>query len=295
MLSYQPLPREYTGYDTQKPGALLERVIAAGSAEADLVGDFFSGSGTVPVTAEGLKRRWIGCDLGKVGIQVSRARLVEMGARPFLIENIGNYQREMIYLSSGRINEMLSIILKLFGATPRKDYQGLGSRKAEDGPDELVFVGYPDRPVTARRVEEIAKMAEKLDGRGYRKLIVLAWDYDYNYSTELEKRLKSLGEKLRVRVESRMIPPDIYDHLKKAKDEDEIEPLRGKVKFYEKPYMKLDEPKIKRLEDGKAEVTVGLARYVLFDFPVEDEEERSKLRKVAKDNFAVFIDYWAID
>jgi hypothetical protein len=67
------------------------------------------------------------------------------------------------------------------------------------------------------------------------------------------------------------------------------------VKFYEKPYLKLAEPKIKKLKDGKAEVTVGLARYVLFDFPVEDEEERAKLRKLAKDNFAVFIDYWAID
>jgi hypothetical protein len=222
----------------------------------------------------------------------------------------------MIYLSGGRINEMLNIILKLFGAMPRKDYQGLGVRRSDVAPafrpaqegktgsadlkvgateDELVYAGYPDRPVTARRVEEIAKMAEKLDGRGYRKLIVLAWDYDYNYSTELERRLKSLGERLRVKVESRMIPPDIYDHLKKAKDEEEIEPLRGKVRFYEKPYMKLDEPEIRRLEGGKAEVTVGLARYVLFDFPVENEEERSKLRKLAKDNFAVFVDYWAID
>jgi adenine-specific DNA-methyltransferase len=67
------------------------------------------------------------------------------------------------------------------------------------------------------------------------------------------------------------------------------------VKFYEKPYVKLAEPKIKRLKDGKAEITMGLSRYVLFDFPVEDEEERAKLRKLAKDNFAVFIDYWAID
>lgn len=286
---------EDRGFDTQKPVALLERILNAASNEGDLVADFFMGSGTTAMAAEKLGRRWIGSDLGKVGIQVTRAGLVEMGAKPFLIENIGNYQREMIYLSGGRINEMLDIILKLFGATPRKDYQGLGTRRGEDVQDELVFVGYPDRPVTARRVEEIAKMAEKLDGRGYRKLIVLAWDYDYNYSTELEKRLKSLGEKIKVKVESRMIPPDIYEHLKKAKDESDIEPLRDKVKFYEKPYLKLAEPKTKKLKEAKAEVTVGLARYVLFDFPVEDEEERAALRKLAKDNFAVFIDYWAID
>jgi len=304
-----------TGFDTQKPAALVERIVRAGTSKGDLVCDVFMGSGTTAVVSEKLARRWIGCELGKVGIQVTRGRLVQNSAKPFLIENIGNYQREMIYLSGGRINEMLNIILKLFGATPRKDYQGLGVRRSGDvapgfspanadlkvgatgsaTEDELVFVGYPDRPVTARRVEEIAKMADKLDGRGYRKLIVLAWDYDYNYSTELEKRLKSLGEKSKVKVESRMIPPDIYEHLKKAKDESDIEPLRDKVKFYEKPYLKLAEPKVKRLKDNKAEITIGLARYVLFDFPVEDEEERAKLRKLAKDNFAVFIDYWAID
>jgi adenine-specific DNA-methyltransferase len=209
--------RERVGYPTQKPEALLERVLQASSRPGDLLMDCFAGSGTTPAVAEKLNRRWVACELGKVGIQVCRARLVEMGARPFLIENVGNYQREMIYLSGGRIYEMLKIILKLFGATPRKDYQGLGTRKGEDGQDELVFVGYPDRPVTARRVEELAKMADKLDGRGYRKLIVLAWDYDYNYSTELEKRLKSLGEKIKLKVESRMIPPDIYEHSKRPK------------------------------------------------------------------------------
>ena len=286
---------EDSGFDTQKPEALLERIIRTSSREGGVVFDSFVGSGTTAVVAEKLNRRWVACELGKVGIQVSRARLVEIGAGPFLIENIGNYQREMIYLSGGRINEMLSIILKLFGASPRKDYQGLGTRKGDDGQDELVFAGYPDRPVTARRVEELAKMADRLDGRGYRKLIVLAWDYDYNYSTELEKRLKSLGEKLKVKVESRMIPPDIYEHLKKAKDESDVQPLKDRVRFYEKPYLKLAEPKIKKLKDAKVEVTVALARYVLFDFPVEDEEERAKLRKLAKDNFAVFIDYWAID
>jgi hypothetical protein len=101
----------------------------------DLIADFFCGSRTTAAVAEKLDRRWIGVELGKVGIQVSRARLVEMGARPFLIENIGNYQREMIYLSGGRINEMLNIILKLFGATPRKDYQGLGVRRSNVAAD----------------------------------------------------------------------------------------------------------------------------------------------------------------
>ncbi len=56
---------ERTGYDTQKPEALLERIIKASSNEGDLVADFFCGSGTTLAVAEKLGRRWIGVDLGR--------------------------------------------------------------------------------------------------------------------------------------------------------------------------------------------------------------------------------------
>jgi DNA modification methylase len=54
-----------TGYKTQKPEALLERIIRTSSNEGDLVGDFFCGSGTTAAVAEKLGRKWIACDLGK--------------------------------------------------------------------------------------------------------------------------------------------------------------------------------------------------------------------------------------
>jgi len=183
---------ERTGYDTQKPIAILEKLICASSNEGDLVADFFMGSGTTLSVAEKLNRRWIGCELGKVGIQVTRARLVEQEAKPFLIENIGNYQREMIYLTGGKIYEMQNLILKLYGATPRDKMSGLGVRKAEDDVEELVYVGYPDRPVTAGKAEELAQQAQKLDGRGYKRLIILGWDYEYNYHQALESRKRAL-------------------------------------------------------------------------------------------------------
>ncbi|PIX84557.1 MAG: hypothetical protein COZ32_13045, partial [Nitrospirae bacterium CG_4_10_14_3_um_filter_53_41] len=128
IIGFQTVNRgpEFLGYDTQKPSILLERIIKASSNEGDLVADFFCGSGTTLAVAEKLNRRWIGCELGKVGIQVTRARLVEQQAKPFLIENIGNYQREMIYLTGGRIYEMQNLILKLYGATPRDKMSGLG-------------------------------------------------------------------------------------------------------------------------------------------------------------------------
>ena len=104
MSMLQPADRtENCSFDTQKPEALVERMVRACSNEGDLVADFFCGSGTTAAVAEKLGRRWITSDLGKVGVQVTRTRLVQQDSKPFLIENIGNYQREMIYLSGGRI------------------------------------------------------------------------------------------------------------------------------------------------------------------------------------------------
>jgi len=292
-----------TGYDTEKKEDFLELILQASSNEGNLVADFFCGSGTTLAVAEKLNRRWIGCELGKVGIQVTRARLVEQRAKPFLIENIGNYQREMIYLTGGRIWEMQQLILKLYGATPRDKISGLGIRKTSDGVEELVYVGYPDRPVTARKAEELALQAEKLDGRGYKRLIILGWDYEYNYHQALDARMKSVGARLalpKVEVISRDIPPDIYDYLKKAKTEEDIEALSEKVKFYERPYLKMDTPKIEELKDDKVEITLSIKRYVLMDIPISQtskkgQEDYAALMKIAKDNFAVLIDYWAID
>ena len=175
--------KEDVGYPTQKPEALLERIIKASSNEGDLVADFFCGSGTTMAVAERLNRRWIGCNLDKVGIQVSRNRMVNQQAKPFLLENIGNYQRHMIYLSGSKIGEMQRIILKLYEAAPRSDRSDLGIRTT-DSSMELVYVGYPNSPVTAKKVIDLAQEAEIIDGTGYKTLAILAWDYDYNFNTE---------------------------------------------------------------------------------------------------------------
>jgi len=239
------------------------------------------------------------CELGKVGVQVTRSRLVEMKAKPFLIENIGNYQREMIYLTGGRIWEMQHIILKLYGANPRDKMSGLGIRKV-DNIDELVYVGYPDRPVTAKKAEEIALQARNLDGRGYKRLVILGWDYEYNYSQALESRLNALKDKIKIEIKSRDIPPDIYDYLKKAKSEEDIEALADKVQFYERPYLRISAPELKELPDGRMRINLSIKRYVLMDIPVSQiskkgQSDHSALMKLAKDKFAVLIDYWAID
>jgi adenine-specific DNA-methyltransferase len=70
--------RELTGFPTQKPEKLLERIIRASSNPGDLVADFFCGSGTTLVVGEKLGRRWLGCDSSKVAIQIAKERLFKM-------------------------------------------------------------------------------------------------------------------------------------------------------------------------------------------------------------------------
>jgi adenine-specific DNA-methyltransferase len=245
--------------------------------------------------ADRLNRRWIGCNLDKVGIQVSRNRMVNQQSQPFLLENIGNYQRHMIYLSGSKIGEMQRIILKLYGADPRSDRPDLGIRTQEGQEPELAYVGYPDRPVTAKKVIELAQDAQILDGTGYKTLTILAWDYDYNFTTELENRKKAEGDKLKTELKTLTIPPEIYNYLKKAKNEAELDGLRDKIIFHDKPYFKVSQPQIQDAGDGKITITISIDRYVLMDFPINDEKQKTELRKAIKDNFAALIDYWAID
>ncbi len=87
---------EDTGFDTQKPEALLERIIKASSNEGDLVLDCFVGSGTTAVVAEKLNRRWIACDLGRFAIHTTRKRLLgTLNVKPFVVQNLGKYERQL--------------------------------------------------------------------------------------------------------------------------------------------------------------------------------------------------------
>jgi len=82
---------ERNGYATQKPAALIERIILASSEEHDLVLDCFCGSGVTPITAQRLGRRWIACDQGQLAITATRARLLT--AEPtssFVVQGVAN-------------------------------------------------------------------------------------------------------------------------------------------------------------------------------------------------------------
>ena len=98
-----PQAKERVNFPTQKPEALLERIIKASSNEGDLVADFFCGSGTTAAVAEKLGRKWIVADLGKFGIHTTRKRMIGVQRqlkaegkdyRALEILNLGKYERQ---------------------------------------------------------------------------------------------------------------------------------------------------------------------------------------------------------
>ncbi|MCR9730212.1 site-specific DNA-methyltransferase [Vibrio parahaemolyticus] len=82
--------KERTGYPTQKPQELLERIIKASSNEGDLVFDFFMGSGTLQSVANNLGRKFIGADINLGAIQTTTKRLYSQKAS-FEVYNVNNY------------------------------------------------------------------------------------------------------------------------------------------------------------------------------------------------------------
>jgi len=122
------MSNEYTGFPTQKPEELLERIIKASSNEGDIVLDAFAGSGTTGAVAEKLKRKWIMIDSSKLAIYTIQKRMLnlkseignkgkELKPKPFVLYNAG------LYLDSGFIEKMdetdyRKFVLELFSAEP---------------------------------------------------------------------------------------------------------------------------------------------------------------------------------
>ncbi len=317
-------------YDTQKPEILLERILKASSQPGDLVADFFCGSGTTAAVAEKLGRRWITSDLGKASIQVTRNRFVKMGetgsggigfqrpdgatrCSPFVVENLGNYQRQLIYLNDHKLRQVGPLVLTLFGALPHPSERNLGTQTANDPVSgrlqrRLVLVGDPDRPLSARRVAEAVRLLNSLDGGGYARLVALGWDFELNFDAGLQRLLGGDTGK----VEARIVPTDVIEFLKKipegaGPDDAAVERLRDKVAFFEKPWL---EPPAFTVQgwveqDGQRQlkVTLKLGRYLLRSVPsglkdfakMSEAEKAEWLRKAGGSDGLSLIDFWCVD
>lgn len=320
---------ELVSYDTQKPEALLERIIESNTQPGDLVADFFCGSGTTAAAAEKLGRRWINSDLGKAAIQVARNRFVKMGeadtggitfqrpdgatrCAPFVVENLGNYQRQLIYLNDTRLRQVGPLILTLYGAQPHPTERGLGTQGFNDPETgrfqrRLVLVGEPDRPLSAKRVAEVARSLKTLDGGGYAKLVALGWDFELNFDSALEKYL---GPDWRKAVEVRQIPTEVIEYLKKmpadaGPDDPAVEKLRQQVAFFEKPFLA---PPVLTVQGWTSEleprlrVRLALSRYILRGLPMglqgkklSEDEARALIQKAGGPSGLNLIDFWSVD
>lgn len=116
---------ERTGYPTEKPQPLIERIIKTTTKAGDLVLDFFAGSGTTPFVSEKLKRRWIAIDVGKYSIYTIQKRLLNIkDLRPFMLYSGGLYDAER--LSKFDSENWKLFALQLWGCQPiRKEIKGM--------------------------------------------------------------------------------------------------------------------------------------------------------------------------
>lgn len=105
-----------TGYPTEKPQQLLERIIKATTNAGDLVLDFFAGSGITAFVAEKINRRWIAIDVGKYSIYTIQKRLLKIPkVKPFMLYSAGLYDPEKLNKFDSKNWKLFA--LQLWGCT----------------------------------------------------------------------------------------------------------------------------------------------------------------------------------
>jgi adenine-specific DNA-methyltransferase len=294
---------EHLDYATQKPEALVARVIQASSNSNSLVFDCFGGSGTTAAVAEKLGRRWITTDLGKPACMIMRKRLIDQEAKPFLYQAIGDYQVEAAKATLGRdfrIGDLSQIVLSLYGALPLPQdvnpQRNLGqiagiALGAGRGSKTLVLADSPNKLTGMATLKKAIAQRDNLMG-GWDRVVVLGW----NFEPSIGETITALNDS---RLEVLVIPPDLMDRLKKKGG---IDKLRGQVRFSSLQYLTI-EPITRKASSNAAEetptetLTVKLKNYVLLSPEAInlDDANRQALQQVANKEPLALIEYWAVD
>ncbi len=304
-----PMAIEKVDYATQKPEALLERIIKASSNEGDLIADFFCGSGTTAAVAEKLGRKWITCDLGRFAIHTTRKRLIGVQRelqkngkdfRAFEILNLGKYERQFFMddLSNGarkgKEEIYVNLILEAYKAKRIEGHFTLHGSKA----GRFVHVGPLDVPVTQTRLQDIF---EECRQKLYTQVDVLGFEFEMGLTPQFIQELREKG----VSITLQYSPKEVFD--KRAVE-------KGQVRFYDVAYLNAT---IKK--KGKT-ITVELTDFVTHYTQDDIEELQQSMRKGSKvviedgqifklekdkngiinrtlltENWHDWIDYWAID
>ena len=145
---------ERTGYATQKPEALIERIISGATKEGDICADFFCGSGTLAATADRMGRKWISCDGSPLAVSASLKRVQGHNVPIRVFENTDNEKIRHLGHAvietkrcevAGSDKELIKIILKDYSIDkiPEKvDKKGRESLKSMYESYPLQFIEY---------------------------------------------------------------------------------------------------------------------------------------------------------
>jgi len=273
---------ERVGYNTQKPEALIERIIKVSSNEGDLVADFFCGSGTTGAVAEKLGRRWIMCDLGRFAIHTSRKRLIEIQRtlhnegkqyRSFDVYNLGRYERQWWQKErlKGADEEHRRVVMEFYRAEPLPNATGLlHGRKGQ----AFVHVDGIDSILTRDEVRAVVKAAREA---GARELHCLAWEFEMDLRLICHELEAAEGIKIKLIP----IPREIME-----KNRTSPPPFLEVAVLEAKP--------VYRKKDGKRTVDIKLTKFLPSLAEVPSKELEALKKRAIKSGFD-FIDFWAID
>jgi len=347
-----PILNESTGYNTQKPSSLLQRIIQVSSDsvetkvlkealrlylkektsgipdfltktrsqqevmlhnfessfflkdkeeyiervdvrlfEPDIVADFFMGSGTTGAVAEKLGRKWIMNDLGKPATLISRKRLIDQGAKPFLYQAIGDYTKEAIAGTKmfRRISDLSQVVLQLYGAIP---FAGVEQHQRNIGyikdSKTLIYVDSPNKMTGLSTLKRAQELRNTFMGGGWKKAVVLGWNFTHDI-------LDAKGSLDDSDLDVGVIPPDLLDRLKtKASYKKLID--SGKIRFSSPQYLVLKNVEQEN-EAEQTRIKIKLDYYAILspDILPLDETNKEKLSGILLEDSLALIEYWSVD
>ncbi len=312
-----------TGYATQKPEKLIERIIKASSNEGDLVADFFCGSGTLAAVAEKLGRKWICSDLGKFAIHTTRKRMIGVQRqlkkegkdyRAFEILNLGKYERQHFIGVNPNLREeekqkqlaakeaaFVDLILRAYRAEKVEQFASFQGKRA----GRLVAIGPVNLPVMRLFVEEIILECRK---HHITKVDILGFEFEMGLFPNVLDEARAKG----IDIAPKYIPAEVFD--KRAVE-------KNQVVFHDVAYIEV-KPHITPAKKGKsATVAVELTDFSVFysqDSVAHAEEtlkkkgskivvEKGEIIKISRDKDGIitreqltkhwtdWIDYWSVD
>ena len=267
---------EWVHFQTQKPVDLIERVIQLAAKPGMLFLDVFAGSGASIIAAERQGLRWMGVDMSRWSVHLTRKRLLGVdNCRPFEVLNLGKYERKywqgVTFADNGKtltaraLYEYLAFVLKLYKAQPVAGMDHLHGKKGR----AMIHIGAVDAPVTIAEINAALDECVKVKQP---ELHILGWEWEMGLYDLMVGAAKKKGVKLMLL----QIPREVMEQ--QAVD-------KGDVRFFELAYLEAEIKQAKKLE-----AKVMLKDFVIPNTELIPEEVRDKVKK-----WSDYIDYWAVD